>query len=91
MTIRLSLRVVVFVVYTLALLACAFGISYAVFGWRNLVFGVLIGVVLVILTGGLIALTYIPRVCPECRKLVSEHRGRCPGCGRTFPPEAASD
>ena len=35
MTIRLSLRAVAFVVYTLALLGAAFGISYAVFEWRH--------------------------------------------------------
>ena len=35
MTIRISLRVVAFVVYTLALLGGAFGISYAVFEWRD--------------------------------------------------------
>ena len=35
MTIRLSLRAVAFVVYTLALLGAAFGISYAVFEWRD--------------------------------------------------------
>jgi len=34
-TIRISLRVVAFVVYTLALLGGAFGISYAVFEWRD--------------------------------------------------------
>ena len=35
MTIRISLRFVAFVVYTLALLGGAFGISYAVFEWRE--------------------------------------------------------
>ena len=35
MTIRLSLRAVAFVVYTVALLGGAFGISYAVFEWRD--------------------------------------------------------
>lgn len=35
MTIRISLRVAAFVVYTLALLGGAFGISYAVFEWRD--------------------------------------------------------
>ncbi len=35
MTIRISLRVVAFVVYTLALLGGAFGISYGVFEWRH--------------------------------------------------------
>ncbi len=35
MTIRIPLRVVAFVVYTLALLGGAFGISYAVFEWRD--------------------------------------------------------
>ena len=35
MTIRVSLRAVAFVVYTLALLGGAFGISYAVFEWRD--------------------------------------------------------
>ncbi len=35
MTIRISLRAVAFIVYTLALLGGAFGISYAVFEWRD--------------------------------------------------------
>lgn len=35
MTIRISLRVAAFVVYTLALVGGAFGISYAVFEWRD--------------------------------------------------------
>ena len=35
MTIRISLRAVAFVVYTLALLGGAFGISYAVFEWQD--------------------------------------------------------
>ena len=35
MTINISLRFVLFVVYTLALMGGAFGISYAVFEWRD--------------------------------------------------------
>ena len=35
MTINISLRFVLFVVYTLALVGGAFGISYAVFEWRD--------------------------------------------------------
>ena len=35
MTFHISLRFVLFVVYTLALLVGAFGISYAVFEWRD--------------------------------------------------------
>ena len=35
MTIRVSLRAVAFAAYTLALLGGAFGISYAVFEWRD--------------------------------------------------------
>ena len=55
------------------------------------VFGVLIGVVLVVLTGGLIALTYIPRICPECRKLVFEDTPSCPRCGHTRKPPRRRD
>ena len=35
MTVHISLKAVAFVVYTLALLGGAFGISYAVFEWRH--------------------------------------------------------
>jgi hypothetical protein len=35
MTIRISLRVVAVIVYTLAILGGAFGISYGVFEWRH--------------------------------------------------------
>ena len=35
MTVRISVRVVAFVIYTVALLAGAFGISYGVFEWRD--------------------------------------------------------
>ncbi len=35
MTVRISLKAIAFVVYTLALLGGAFGISYAVFEWRH--------------------------------------------------------
>ena len=35
MTIRISLKVAAFVAYTVALLGGAFGISYAVFEWRD--------------------------------------------------------